>query len=407
MKIIHTADLHIGQIIYQHYDRVDEHEQFFSQLSQWCQEEKPDALIVSGDIFDIQQPSATTTRWFTEHFVNLSRLIPQMTIVITAGNHDSASRLESSSALWKLTNTHIVGLSPSPDFLDREERWQEDYIVRLSDGYIVALPYISNPRTEVIQSILDYVAKDNKEMLPVVMTSHQTLVGTDATGHDFEIGTIRAFPLEAFGEGYDYLALGHIHKPQTIGHPEDWASETVVYPSPVARYSGSPLHVSCDEAYPHSVTVVEVDRRNGPVTIRQKRIHQLRHFYTLPIDGSSFESSEEAIEAVRDFAKEKGSGYIRLRVDCVTQLPPNFNQLLYDAIGIKSEEVRYNPKIIWTGMEQTPEEESGSPLFQIADLQEMKDPLEFISKTISQYPGLDFETIRAAFREIEDQLKER
>ena len=56
MKIIHTADLHLGQVIYQNYDRSDEHRHFFRQLEQWCKEEQPDALLVSGDVFDIQQP---------------------------------------------------------------------------------------------------------------------------------------------------------------------------------------------------------------------------------------------------------------------------------------------------------------------------------------------------------------
>ena len=91
MKIIHTADLHLGQIIYQNYDRVDEHEHFFGQLESLCQEEKPDALILSGDVFDIQQPSASVKKAFTEHFVKLHTQCPSMKIVITAGNHDSAS----------------------------------------------------------------------------------------------------------------------------------------------------------------------------------------------------------------------------------------------------------------------------------------------------------------------------
>ena len=71
MKLLHTADLHIGQILYQNYDRCDEHLHFFKQLTQWCKKEQPDALLVSGDVFDIQQPSTATkkqafgTGWWT------------------------------------------------------------------------------------------------------------------------------------------------------------------------------------------------------------------------------------------------------------------------------------------------------------------------------------------------------
>lgn len=89
MKILHTADLHLGQVIYQNYDRTDEHDCFFSQLEQWCREERPDALVVSGDVFDIQQPSAATWKNFTDRFVRLHEASPGMHIVIVAGNHDS------------------------------------------------------------------------------------------------------------------------------------------------------------------------------------------------------------------------------------------------------------------------------------------------------------------------------
>ena len=91
MKIIHTADLHLGQVIYQNYDRADEHRHFFHQLAEWCKQEKPDALLVSGDVFDIQQPSAATKKAFTDYFVSLHQSCPTMHIIITAGNHDSAS----------------------------------------------------------------------------------------------------------------------------------------------------------------------------------------------------------------------------------------------------------------------------------------------------------------------------
>ena len=110
MKILHTADLHLGQVIYQNYDRTDEHDCFFVQLEQWCRDERPDALIVSGDVFDIQQPSATTWKAFTSHFVRLHRSSPGMHIVIVAGNHDSASRLQPHDAVWQLADVHLVGI---------------------------------------------------------------------------------------------------------------------------------------------------------------------------------------------------------------------------------------------------------------------------------------------------------
>lgn len=178
----------------------------------------------------------------------------------------------------------------------------------------------------------------------------------------------------------------------------------VSYPAPVIRYSGSVLHVSCDEAYPHSVSLVEIDKHGGEVQIEQLRIDELRHFYVLPEDNSSFTSAEEALDAIQKFCKEKQSGYIRLRISISTPLPSNFNQIVYDALAVTNDEVRYNPKIIWTDIDETVKEEKAKPSFEVAELQQMTNPLDFISKIIGQYPELDMEEIRLAFEEVEQEV---
>lgn len=285
MKILHTADLHLGQVIYQNYERSDEHDHFFEQLKAWCQEYQPDALVVSGDIFDIQQPSANTRKAFNEYFVDIHSACPKMRIVITAGNHDSASRIQADSAIWTFANTTMVGTAP---MIEPKDKWEEQYVVRLESGYIIAMPYLTGERTEMLQLLLDFVAKENTENKPVVMMGHTAVTGLDIMGHNIEIGKLKTQDEEAFGKGYDYLALGHIHKPQTINHQQDAMTQTVSYPSPVIRYSGSALHVSCDEAYPHTVSLVEIDKHGGEVKIQQLRIDELRHFYVLPEGNSSF-----------------------------------------------------------------------------------------------------------------------
>ena len=404
MKIIHTADLHLGQIIYQNYDRVDEHEHYFDQLESLCREEQPDALIVSGDIFDIQQPSASVKKAFTEHFVKLHSQCPSMKIVITAGNHDSASRIQADSAVWELANATLVGISPSPELLGSEEDWQKDFVVKTETGYIVALPYMSSERPEVIQSILDWVGKDNADGKPVVMMGHLAVTGVDPCGHNIEIGKLRTQSVDSLGSGYDYVALGHIHKPQTIGHQKDCMNDDVTYPSGVIRYSGSALHVNCDEKYPHTISVVEIDRRGGDVHIRQKHIDELRHFHEFPLDGHSFTSEEEALEAVKAFAEEHRSGYFRLRFEYSTALSSNFTNAVYDLLKGYDDEVRFNPKHIWTGVPEKKDGENEKPTFEVAELQQMTDPMSFIEKTRDQYPGLDIEEVRAAFEEVKEEM---
>ena len=404
MKILHTADLHLGQIIYQNYERTDEHAHYFSQLEQLCREEHPDALIVSGDVFDIQQPSAATWKAFTDHFVHLHQLCPDMHIVIIAGNHDSASRIQSHNAVWKLANVHLIGTPPPANFASLDG-WEAKFVIKLANGYIIALPYMTGERTSMVQALLDYVAADNTESKPVILTGHLTVAGCDLTGHDLDIGNIRTQTADSLGKGYDYMALGHIHKPQTIGHEADCMKAEVTYPAPVIRYAGSALHVSCDETYPHTISAVDIDRHGGNVHIRQLRIDELRHFYVLPSDRTSFTTAEDALNGIRQFAEENGSGYIRLQVEQTTSLPSDFTQTVYSIIEPYQGELRYNPKILWTGTQTTNEAEKIKPKFEVAEIQQMTDPLVFIEKTRKQYPELDMDEVREAFAEIEVEMK--
>lgn len=411
MKIIHASDLHLGQVIYQHYDRADEHERFFSQLEGWCRLHEPDALIVTGDIFDIQQPSANVWLQFTRHFIRLRKECPGLRVILLAGNHDSPSRLHSHKLVWEEVGTTIVAFPPAADVLDQLEGWEEEFIIRLPSGYVVALPYMAVAREEVIQHLLDTVEKRNSEGLPVVMTGHLTVKGCDVTGHDLEIGNIKSVELGRLGTGYDYLALGHIHRAQTLGHaPDNYEGHTVSYPSPVARYAGSALHVSCDETYPHSVSLVEIDHRCGTVSIRPLIIDQLRHFHTLPLKGNQpITQVSEALshlEALDSMLADSGEeGYVRFRMDNSTNLSADFDQRVYALIENRGNRLRYNPKIEWTGTENDSERAVEAPRFEVAELQQMTDPMQFIEKTIDQYDDLSLEILRDAFDEIREEVR--
>lgn len=412
MKIIHTSDLHLGQVIYQHYDRADEHDWFFSQLARWCDEERPDALLVTGDIFDIQQPSASTWQRFTHHFVDLHRRRPDMPIILIAGNHDSPSRLHSHKLVWQEIGTRIVALAPPVDAISREDGWENDFIIELPTGYIVALPYMAGQRGDVVQHLLDKVAQLNVNEKPVVMTGHLAVTDCDIKGHDIEIGNLRTIDVAQLGTGYDYLALGHIHRPQTYSDLEkkfivddSFEGEVSHYSSPVVRYAGSVLHVSCDETYPHTVSVVEIDTHNGEVSVRTRRIEELRHFFVIPRDNNHpVLTAKEALEQLEEFASEGMEGYFRFRLNRNVTLPSDFSQRVYAILEKHDNHLRYNPKIDWTGEIVEIEDEGLRPKFEVAELQQMSDPMQFIEKTITQYPGLDLEDLRDAFNDIKAEI---
>ena len=402
MRFIHTADLHLGQVMYQDYTREDEHDYFFSQLEGWCRTYHPDALLVSGDIFDIQQPGAHVKKIFNDHFVALHNNFPQMAIVITAGNHDSASRIQADNPIWKMGNVTLIGLPPASDTSSLPDGWQDDYIVALPQGYIVALPFMTGARPETVQSILDRVAQRNSAQKPVVLMGHMAVSGMDYTGHNFEIGHLQTVDTSQLGHGFDYMALGHIHRPQTLGYNDEHQPQSV-YPTGTVRYSGSPLHVSCDEKYPHSVSLVQIDRHGGPVTLDRLRVAQKRHFFELPANGTPADA-DHALLAVRQFAEEHQSGYFRLTLDGSKPFPADFNQQIYQLIESYNGEIRFNPKSIWANIPDATSTD-GEALFEVAELQQMTDPMEFIRQTQSHYPELDIEQLAEAFKEVEAELR--
>ena len=109
MKVIHTSDWHLGHILY-NLDRNAEHEAFLGQLCKLVCTEKPDALLVSGDIFDSAQPSIPAQRLYNRMMIDIARKNPDTTIVVTAGNHDGASRQELFSELWdEAFNVKFIG----------------------------------------------------------------------------------------------------------------------------------------------------------------------------------------------------------------------------------------------------------------------------------------------------------
>lgn len=407
MRILHTADLHFGQNIYQHYDRLDEHLHFFSQLRKWIEIYSPDALIISGDIYDVAQPSASVWSAFNSEIVDIRRKFPSLTIVMIAGNHDSASRIESHSKVWDIAGVSVIG-TPPPLLQAAPQGWEERYIVRIPNGFIIAVPYISGDRTDTMIHLQEYVAALNTENLPVVMTGHLSAVGSDFEGHNPEIGNIRSVEIDQLGGAYDYLALGHIHKAQTLGNPKVYDEEMHSYQSPVARYSGSVLHVSEDENYPHSVSLVDIDTHGGSVSIKQLIIEQLRHFKTLPEEKvEPFANAKEALSYLKKFVKSNDRVYFRLRFLLNADIPSDFNSSVYNLIDASGKDLRYNPRMIYVSPQEEGEDsiEKGNPKLDVEEIKQMTNPIEFVRKTAGAYQGLTEEDLDLLFGEVEEEVK--
>lgn len=284
MKILHTSDWHLGHTLY-NYDRTAEQQSFLRQLTRIVTEEQPDAMVVSGDIYHYSSPAAATQKMYTDAMLNIHQACPGMAIVVTAGNHDSSSKLEIDSSLWQHFGLNVVGnIERTAEEVNLDKHIIEVKNGQETKGYVIAVPHVypqnfplldtETPRdqrqTRFFQALLDEVKKRNTAQLPVVLMAHLSIEGSDRSGHDESIGGIEYVPLSAMGEGYDYLALGHIHCPQDIKGSHHHA-----------RYCGTPLPVSFDETYPHSVSIIELEKGAEPQTVQGKLKIRFRssHFH--------------------------------------------------------------------------------------------------------------------------------
>ena len=305
MKILHTSDWHLGHTLYG-YDRTDEQQAMLDQMVSIVNEQKPDVFLLCGDVYHTSQPSAAVQTMLTDGLVKIHEAYPSMTIVMTAGNHDSGSKHEIFRTPWRVLNVYSIG--------QLEKDNPEDHIVEVpGKGYVIAVPYAydRNIPEGFFQLLLDKVADRNTEGLPVVLSAHTTVKGCDFTGHDhaseYTVGGIDSLELEQMGDGYDYLALGHIHHEQFLHSGKH-----------NVRYCGTPLPVSFDENFSHSVSIVEIGKHGEKPAVEKIEIVNPHPLVTLPTEGLT--PWEEAKKLLMNFPYDIPA-YIRLNVEVEDFLP--------------------------------------------------------------------------------------
>ena len=277
-----------------------------NQMTAIVVEKKPDVFLLCGDVYHTPQPSAAVQTMLTDAMVKIHQANPTMAIVMTAGNHDSGSKHEIFRTPWRSLNVFAIGQ------LEKDEI--DEHIIEVPEqGFVIAIPYANerNIPDGFFQQLLDRVAERNTKDLPVVMMAHITVKGCDFTGHDrateYAVGGIDSFGLEQFGEGYDYLALGHIHHEQFVHSGRH-----------NVRYCGTPLAVSFDECYGHSVSLVELGKHGDRPVVTTIEIVNPHPLVTLPTAG--FASWEETKRLLGEYPNDIPA-YIRLNVEVDGFLP--------------------------------------------------------------------------------------
>lgn len=253
MKLIHTSDWHFGKSLAAGRDYEEDLGFFLDRLCELIEKEKVEAVLCSGDIYESARVKAEAVKLFSEAATRLCKDLKVKFIVI-AGNHDSASRLSSCSELLREVNMFVTGTiqrDPQPILLDggKVAVYSVPHFER--NEVINIFP----EREEEIRTSVDgariYFDSIRQAMDPNrrnVILSHSFVVGSEVSESEqtARLGNSAALPVDVF-DGFDYVALGHIHKAQTI---EDHI-----------RYSGSPLPYAfgSEESQEKGVILIDTD----------------------------------------------------------------------------------------------------------------------------------------------------
>ena len=314
MKILHTSDWHLGHVLYG-YDRTNEQQSMLDQMVKIAKEVKPDLFLVSGDVYHTADPKPAVQKMFNKAIADLCKACPEMTIVVTAGNHDSGTKHEIFKTPWEALNVHMVGK------FDKDNL--KSHIIEVTGkGYVIALPFTYDRflPEDIYQQMIDLVNEKNTENLPIVFSAHTAISGVDFSGHedvnDKRVGGVDIVDVSSIGHGYDYLALGHIHKPQFVHTGKH-----------NVRYSGSPMAVSFDEAYAHSVTIVDIPAHGVQLTDDNYTIKEINNpcpLVTLPNpDDTKMFGQWEAVNALYEAYPQDTQAYIRLNILDPEAMPSN------------------------------------------------------------------------------------
>lgn len=302
------------------YSREDDHRHFIAQLCGIMAAEHPDALLVSGDVYDNPVPTIAAQNTFVKSMLHLHAASPRTAIIVTGGNHDSGIRLDVHRPVWEAHNVTIIGSDTRPAPGNDFDLGQ--FIVSLPGiGIVAAVPYYHRynypilddncPRehrqADFFKALMNYVDSINADGLPVIVMAHLTVSGCDASSHEsITIGGEDSIPARSLGDGADYIALGHIHKPQ-------WITSD----SSMARYCGSPYPMTFAEDYEHSVTIIELNRHGDKPLTKVVPLHSLHRLVTLPEQPGTIEDAFSALQSLE--AGEQT--FVRLQVLRSEKLP--------------------------------------------------------------------------------------
>ena len=349
MKLFHLSDLHIGKRVNE-FSMIEDQKYILTQILYAADQEKPDGILISGDVYDRTIPTAEAVQVFDAFLTRLSE--QKIPAFIISGNHDSAERLAFGSSLMGKSGIYFSKVyDGTVEKIPMQDAYGTVWIYLLPFLRPSTIRHALPERAEEVQSAADAVRIaleqtkiDEKERN--VLLAHQFVTGAKrCDAEELQVGDVDQIPAELFAL-FEYVALGHIHSPQKVGR------ETV-------RYCGAPLKYSFSEAgQEKSITVVEL-KEKGSVDLRTiplKPLHDLRKIRGtyLEVTAKSFYENRDCeyyLQVTLTDEEDVPDGMAKLRT-----IYPNLMRLEYDNKRTRSNaEVRAAERV---------EEKSELELFQ-------------------------------------------
>lgn len=403
MKLLHTSDWHLGQKFISR-DREEEHQLALDWLVEVIEEKGVELLLVAGDVFDIGSPPNSARALYYNFLKRVYRSTGCRHVVVTAGNHDSPQMLEAPKELLQLLDVHVVGAATDQP---------ADEVIVLKNGkgeieaVVAAVPFLRDQdlrrvatgesgqeRIERIkagilahyEAVGQAAATFSNQEIPIIGMGHLCVTGAESSEKQDNIylGNVENIRADQFPQVFDYVALGHIHRPQAIGGLQH------------VRYCGSPIPLSFSETKDEkSVTLVEFDKA------------KIKSIELLPVPVSR---RLKSIEGKLDEVKERLLALHKRHlvepvpwVDVVVEmdaLVPNLNGILQDfAKDLHLDLLKVRAKHQHLSLDR-----------QI-DMEELEDlnPLDVFRKKCESAgkPPADMEILVETFRELEAWMVER
>ena len=331
MKILHTADWHAGRTLHG-VPRTAEIREALQEIAELAQTEAVDLILVAGDLFDTRNPGADAEAAVYEFFVTTGKAgIPS---VVVAGNHDSPSRIDASSSLLSLTNTYAFG--------EVKVAGQGGaFSLQIGDevAQIAALPFISERRIVRVAELLDedpgkWRERYQEGMRKLIqnlttpfrpdvvnlLVTHTTMNGATLSNSEYQFHSTENYSLSSdlFPERCNYVALGHIHKPQAIeGYPEN-----------AGRYSGSILQLDFGEQGDTKYVYIVEARAGKPTTLVKQ--HEIQSGKRLRRVKVALDELDRRTEELAEFG-----GWLKVTVNLEHPLP-----------GLKDRIRRHLPNVL-------------------------------------------------------------